>query len=152
MSKLNTNELNSRESTILLLRDTNDGFDVWNSCYNKAIIVEICLLVNDLAGAFISFKDKYDLNKSRDKSLNNFSDYLFKMGPLRLDKLCSLVKMNNDQNIHMDCDNSPIASIPSSSERNFINDTKFNSRFFQSADSYPFNKEINDNINKIMKT
>jgi len=135
----------SRETTILLLRDINDGTELWNNSNNRAAIVEICLLVLDLTGAAISFMDKYKSNDCiKEDSLDKFLNYVYNIGPKRLDVLCNSFEMNNNNEIIMDFSFQSAAHENSAQRR--LSETNFNRRAFTSNPNKKFRKYIDDAI------
>jgi hypothetical protein len=149
-SKVDIND--SRDSTILILKHVDDGVELWNSSVsNGSILTEICLLTLDLAGALISYMDKYK-NSDNNDELGSFLDYLNKFGPKRLDTLCNLFEMNrHNDNLAMDCDIFQASKDDDDLIPRRLIETKFNSRFFHdNNNSKKFRKSIDASIDNMM--
>ena len=143
----------SRKTTILLLRDINDGTELWNNASNnRAVIVEICLLVLDMTGAAISYMDKYKSNDCmQEDSLDKFLNYVYNIGPKRLDVLCNSFEMNNNNTNDIIMDFALHSAGDDENSLKRLSETKFNSRAFTSSNPIKkFRKHIDDAIDKSM--
>jgi hypothetical protein len=87
--------------------------------------------------------DKYKSNDSiKEDSLDKFLNYVFNIGPKRLDVLCNSFEINNNNDVTMmDFDFQEQNSHPRP-----LSETRFNRAFTSSNPNKKFRKELNDAI------